>query len=179
MKRLFGLLLVIAFSVQATGVHARYLQADPLGLIDGPSVYGYAKQSPMRYTDPRGQAAQACLIPGVGQAVCGTVIEVCVAAGAAALRFALRQLGRGTTTIVLNNDCTDDDCGGADGDDLLDITDHAWDRMRERNITPNQIRDTLQNPKRPPELQPNGNTRVEGQTATVILNENGGIVTVY
>ena len=32
----------------------RYLQADPLGLVDGPSVYGYAKQSPVRYTDPRG-----------------------------------------------------------------------------------------------------------------------------
>jgi RHS repeat-associated protein len=26
----------------------RYLQADPLGLIDGPSVYGYALQSPVR-----------------------------------------------------------------------------------------------------------------------------------
>jgi RHS repeat-associated protein len=32
----------------------RYLQADPLGLVDGPSVYGYARQSPVRYTDPRG-----------------------------------------------------------------------------------------------------------------------------
>jgi RHS repeat-associated protein len=32
----------------------RYLQADPLGLVDGASVYGYARQSPGRYTDPRG-----------------------------------------------------------------------------------------------------------------------------
>jgi RHS repeat-associated protein len=32
----------------------RYLQADPLGLVDGPSVYGYARQSPVRYIDPRG-----------------------------------------------------------------------------------------------------------------------------
>jgi RHS repeat-associated protein len=32
----------------------RYLQADPLGLVDGPSVYGYARQSPVRWTDPRG-----------------------------------------------------------------------------------------------------------------------------
>jgi RHS repeat-associated protein len=34
----------------------RYLQADPLGLVDGASVYGYARQSPMMYTDPRGLA---------------------------------------------------------------------------------------------------------------------------
>jgi len=33
----------------------RYMQADPLGLVDGASVYGYARQNPMRYTDPRGE----------------------------------------------------------------------------------------------------------------------------
>jgi RHS repeat-associated protein len=32
----------------------RYLEADPLGLVDGPSVYGYARQSPVRWTDPEG-----------------------------------------------------------------------------------------------------------------------------
>ena len=33
----------------------RYIQADPLGLVDGASVYGYARQSPGRYTDPTGE----------------------------------------------------------------------------------------------------------------------------
>jgi RHS repeat-associated protein len=33
----------------------RYLQADPLGLVDGASVYGYAGQSPMMNVDPNGQ----------------------------------------------------------------------------------------------------------------------------
>jgi RHS repeat-associated protein len=32
----------------------RYLQADPLGLVDGASVYGYVKQNPGRYVDPLG-----------------------------------------------------------------------------------------------------------------------------
>ena len=32
----------------------RYMQADPLGLVDGASVYGYARQNPGRWTDPRG-----------------------------------------------------------------------------------------------------------------------------
>jgi RHS repeat-associated protein len=33
----------------------RYLQADPLGLVDGASVYGYVRQSTLRYFDPRGE----------------------------------------------------------------------------------------------------------------------------
>lgn len=33
----------------------RYLQADPLGLVDGASLYGYALQNPGRYTDPKGE----------------------------------------------------------------------------------------------------------------------------
>ena len=33
----------------------RYLQTDPLGLVDGASVYGYAGQSPMMNMDPRGE----------------------------------------------------------------------------------------------------------------------------
>ncbi len=33
----------------------RYLQADPLGLVDGAGVYGYARQNPGRYMDPRGE----------------------------------------------------------------------------------------------------------------------------
>ncbi|WP_421701004.1 RHS repeat domain-containing protein [Aliiroseovarius sp.] len=34
----------------------RYIQADPLGLVDGASVYGYALQNPGRYVDPRGES---------------------------------------------------------------------------------------------------------------------------
>jgi RHS repeat-associated protein len=34
----------------------RYLQADPLGLVDGASVYGYVRQSPMMLIDPTGEA---------------------------------------------------------------------------------------------------------------------------
>lgn len=33
----------------------RYLQADPLGLVDGASVYGYVRQNPGRYIDPTGE----------------------------------------------------------------------------------------------------------------------------
>ena len=33
----------------------RYLQADPQGLVDGASVYGYVGQNPGRWVDPRGE----------------------------------------------------------------------------------------------------------------------------
>ena len=33
----------------------RYLQPDRLGLIDGPDLYGYAHQNPLKYVDPTGE----------------------------------------------------------------------------------------------------------------------------
>lgn len=40
----------------------RYLQADPLGLVDGASVYGYVKQSPVRLIDPAGEVVLSIAI---------------------------------------------------------------------------------------------------------------------
>jgi len=36
-------------------VTGSYLQPDPLGLVDGPAVYAYAKGAPGVYIDPRGE----------------------------------------------------------------------------------------------------------------------------
>lgn len=68
MKNLFGFILVLSFVSGAPSVEARYLQADPLGLVDGASVYGYARQNPERYTDPRGLQTYGPDLPfqGVG-----------------------------------------------------------------------------------------------------------------
>ena len=33
----------------------RYIEADPLGLIDGASIYGYAGQNPGQWIDPTGR----------------------------------------------------------------------------------------------------------------------------
>jgi RHS repeat-associated protein len=41
----------------------RYIQADPLWLVDGASVYGYALQNPGRYVDPRGLRSSLPRLP--------------------------------------------------------------------------------------------------------------------
>jgi uncharacterized protein RhaS with RHS repeats len=51
----------------ATG---RYTEADPLGLVDGASVYGYVRQNPGRWTDQNGQAATEVLT-SVGKSTIG------------------------------------------------------------------------------------------------------------
>ena len=65
----------------------RYLQADPLGLVDGATVYGYARQNPGRWVDPRGEQVQAlaplvCVGP---QAVACAAIATCVGIAGALL----------------------------------------------------------------------------------------------
>lgn len=72
----------------------RYLQADPLGLIDGSSVYGYALQNPGRWTDPTGQAVPLVpILAGIGALAgyfstpegCSPVLNMLIGAGAGAL----------------------------------------------------------------------------------------------
>ncbi len=59
----------------------RYMQADPLGLVDGASAYGYARQNPGRYTDPTGECIGplgiicAGVVGGLGNAVIGFYID--------------------------------------------------------------------------------------------------------
>ncbi|MCO4842169.1 MAG: hypothetical protein KC439_04595 [Yoonia sp.] len=62
----------------------RYLQADPLGLVDEASVYGYALQNPGRYTDPRGENALVSLIAPIvveGLKYCGKRIVQSIVRG--------------------------------------------------------------------------------------------------
>ncbi|MGD1885240.1 MAG: RHS repeat domain-containing protein [Paracoccaceae bacterium] len=53
----------------------RYIQADPLGLVDGASVYGYALQNPGRYTDPTGEAIPLVLLWAIGGLIVGEIVE--------------------------------------------------------------------------------------------------------
>ena len=56
----------------------RYMQADPLGLIDGASVYGYAGQNPGRFFDATGLSSKPGSLSAGNDAGsgCGEPIEV-------------------------------------------------------------------------------------------------------
>jgi len=53
----------------------RYIQADPLGLVDGASVYGYAGQNPGRYVDPTGLISGAMSKPFVPSLSDGDLLQ--------------------------------------------------------------------------------------------------------
>ena len=48
----------------------RYIQADPLGLVAGVNLYGYARQNPFKYVDPNGEN------PLIAVAIIGAVLGV-------------------------------------------------------------------------------------------------------
>ena len=58
----------------------RYIQADPLGLVDGASVYGYALQNPGKYTDSTGE-----FIPQIAACLANPICRGAVAGGAMVL----------------------------------------------------------------------------------------------
>ena len=66
MIRLFGFIFALVFGLGFSQADARYLEADPLGLVDGASVYGYAKQNPNRYIDPMGLQTYGPDVPFAG-----------------------------------------------------------------------------------------------------------------
>ncbi len=59
----------------------RYMQADPLGLVDGASIYGYALQNPGRYVDPTGEFIQILLGGAAGSVVLGYLITMTIGDG--------------------------------------------------------------------------------------------------
>ena len=46
----------------------RYTQPDPLGFVDGPSVYGYARANPYTWVDPTGEFVPLIIL-GLGRCV--------------------------------------------------------------------------------------------------------------
>ena len=89
----------------------RYLQADPLGLVDGPSVYGYARQNPVRFTDPTGEFAQTGALCLAGPVGCTVAAVITVAAGIVAIADPFDLTSSAPTPRPSNSDeeCGDDE----------------------------------------------------------------------
>lgn len=54
----------------------RYLQADPLGLVDGPSLYVYVRQNPQRFVAPRGEFRLPLPVPRGGPRAGGLADDI-------------------------------------------------------------------------------------------------------
>ncbi|MEQ1713397.1 MAG: RHS repeat-associated core domain-containing protein [Hyphomicrobium sp.] len=61
----------------------RYTQPDPLGFVDGPSVYAYARNAPGEFVDPDGRIIQGVIIR--------EVIKQCLSYGARRLKDFLKD----------------------------------------------------------------------------------------
>lgn len=96
----------------------RYLQADPLGLVDGASVYGYARQNPGRYTDPTGEAIPlaAPLIWNGGRAGLAWLIRKY------GLKYGRTAAGAAIGGTVLPMDPSDDKPGEREKDEAKEDT---------------------------------------------------------
>jgi RHS repeat-associated protein len=79
----------------------RFTQPDPLGFVDGPSVYGYVKGLPQQGIDPDGRNSGAGSVGGtIGQAI-GTFTPI--PGGAAAGRIIGTGIGIGVSYICTRN----------------------------------------------------------------------------
>ncbi|MEO1459817.1 MAG: DUF4258 domain-containing protein [Pseudomonadota bacterium] len=64
-------------------------------------------------------------------------------------------------------------------DDCPEFSDHALDRMNEDQISGQDVIDAIKNPAYS-EDQDHGTTLIEGENGvTVVVNEDGGVVTVW
>ncbi|NOT71742.1 MAG: RHS repeat-associated core domain-containing protein [Hyphomicrobium sp.] len=108
----------------------RYTQPDPLGFVDGPSVYAYARSGPLKYADKDGRNASAG--GTIGQTI-GALTPI--PGGAAAGRILGTVIGAGITYY-----CTPSDSGSSEQSDtappppIADDDNDCKDRMSEYQI---------------------------------------------
>ena len=85
----------------------RYIQADPLGLVDGASVYGYALQSPGRWIDPRGE--WALVVVPIFEGIKWSTVTAAVALGILASTDT-KPKGQTAAPPITPEQCPPEDC---------------------------------------------------------------------
>jgi RHS repeat-associated protein len=121
----------------------RYTQPDPLGFVDGPSVYGYAKGRPQSLVDPDGRNALValCFTPA-GMLPCAVISGSAIIAGAI---ITCMSTPKGKTKVwtgygpeyVDEDFCTNNPSGASSGPtnpncDCMDAFGDAVNRCQQR-----------------------------------------------
>lgn len=84
----------------------RYIEPDPLGLIDGASVYGYVKENPGRWIDPRGEdAIEGAIAAGIATSVADGPLPFGEAVGLCLVGAAVLYCAAGGNYCTTTNDC--------------------------------------------------------------------------
>ena len=162
----------------------RYLQADPLGLVDGASVYGYALQSPLMHTDPRGERILRLLqLVGIGSA--GVEVhrslqdDGCLSAGEAfGIAGSFGFIGRPSVTMTMRGGAlraaNRPSVGGAN---FMGDADQFFRNARNRpDIDPNGYFDVIAHgtSSRIQIRTPNGTRLVNHRTAARLIQQQPG-----
>jgi RHS repeat-associated protein len=122
----------------------RYIEADPLGLVDGASVYGYVRGNPLRWTDPRGENPAAA----VG-AFCEINPAVCAAAGRAVAKICVEGAKIVAGAIVGWFSAADEGCACED-----DCQKRYADIETQMNIVKKRLSEYYENKLKLPEYGP-------------------------
>jgi RHS repeat-associated protein len=116
----------------------RYLQADPLGLVDGARVYGYALQNPVVHADPRGEEVADLLNSTFGRKALGTAAAASIGDGPFPIGDAIGLCIVGAAVLYCAADgyyCTADDDADCDQE-----WDDAYDMCERELSKPNPAR---------------------------------------
>ncbi len=146
-----------------------WITKDPIRFGGGLNLYGYVNNDPVNWVDPSG-LENTCPYPpppydppleDPDWDPIDTVVDV--------LTGGMAGAGRRTVTTILN----------AVGKKIKGKTKHGAERQRQRQVTDEAMEDAVENPVSVIEQPDRGTTRYEGREATVVVNENGEVVTTW
>lgn len=142
----------------------RWTSKDPILFNGGDTnLFGYVENDPVNWVDPEGMTKKNP----------GQVLESDPFAGGGGGPPASAPMGRISFPVEVQKGSN---CPGSIGG--RSYSGHALDRMQGRGITPSSVENTIKTGTS--NVQPNGNIQYHdaGNNITVIINQNGGVVTV-
>jgi len=149
----------------------RFLQRDPIGILDGLNVYRYVGNNPLTWIDPLGLGGNPHDIDAGTQAGM-EIAETRSATGGADVATWV-----GAAASAAHRDHPDIAAAGVSRI-ICGFTKHGIDQIINRGIRPEALHDAVDNPLKI-YLGPDGTIKFVGRAATVVVNADGEVVTAW